>query len=320
MTFSIVVPVYRNEESIAELLRSLEGLDRDMRGELEAVFVVDGSPDRSLELLLRELPAAPFRSRLVTLSRNFGSFAAILAGLELGLGPHFAIMAADLQEPPELYLAFRAALLTGDAEVLIGRRIGRQDPLSMRVASRLFWGLYRLMVRKDLPPGGVDVFACNRKARDQLVALRELNSTLIGLLYWIGFRRAEIPYRRRRRAHGTSAWSLARRVRYFLDSVFGFSDLPVRLLGLAGILGMTLAVILGVVVVWARLTGRTEVPGYTATALIVIFFGGLNAFGLGLIGEYLWRAFENTKARPPFIVAGSWDFPGARIDDDPRTS
>ena len=137
----------------------------------------------------------------------------------------------------------------------------------------------------------------------QLLALQESNTTLVGLILWMGFRRAEIPYARRARRHGKSAWSFWRRFRYLLDSTFAFSDLPIRVLSFAGAMGMSLSVILMGVVLISKLTHKIEVPGYTATVLTVMFFGGLNALGLGLIGEYVWRTFQNTKGRPSYIVA-----------------
>lgn len=306
--FSLVIPVYRNEGSIPELIETLESLNREMDGELEAVLVVDGSPDGSLELLERALQTAGFRAQLLALSRNFGSFAAVTAGLRAARGDHFGVMAADLQEPPELILEFRRSLLDDQADVVVGTRSGRGDPLGKRVTSAAFWALYRLLVQREMPRGGVDVFACNRRFRDELLALPERNTTLVGLVFWLGFRRQEVGYSRRPRRHGTSAWSLARRVRYLLDSTFAFSDLPVRLLSVVGLLGIAISVVLAIVVVAAKLRGAIEVPGYAATVLAVMFFGGLNSLGLGMLGEYMWRTFENTKSRPSYVVARKWQF------------
>jgi polyisoprenyl-phosphate glycosyltransferase len=187
--------------------------------------------------------------------------------------------------------------------VVVGTRSRRADGLGKRVTSALFWGLYRLFVQSEIPRGGVDVFGCTREFRDRLVSLGERNTTLVGLIFWLGFRRAEVGYERRARQHGKSAWSIARRVRYLLDSTFAFSDLPVRLLTLVGALGMAASLALALVVVYARATGHIAVPGYSATVLVVMFFGGLNSFGLGLLGEYVWRTFENTKGRPSFVIA-----------------
>jgi glycosyltransferase involved in cell wall biosynthesis len=310
--FSVVVPVFRNEGSIGELLSALEGANQRTAGEIEAVFVVDGSPDRSLELLCDNLPHCAFRSRVVVLSRNFGSFPAIAAGLEAAQGETFAVIAADLQEPPELLLEFRDRLGSGTCDVVVGRRSGRSDPLPARLASAAFWSLYRWLVQPDMPPGGVDVFGCTRAFRDHLLTLRERNTTLVGLVFWLGFRRVEVPYVRQARRHGRSAWSFRRRLRYLLDSAFAFSDLPVRLMTLTGLGGMALAVVLALVVFVARVRGDIPVPGYAATVLTVMFFGGLNSLGIGILGEYVWRTFENGKGRPSYVVAARHEFPGGR--------
>ena len=306
---SLVVPVYRNEDSIAELVAAIERLSVP-DGTLETVFVVDGSPDRSLELLRELLPGASFPSKVLTLSRNFGSFAAIRAGLAAGDGEMFAVMAADLQEPPELVNAFRDALASGDYDVVVGSRVSRSDPLRDRVFSFLFWGFYRALIQHEVPRGGVDVFGCTRTFRDHVLSLRESNSTLVGLIFWLGFRRAEITYERQPRRRGKSAWSFRRKFRYLLDSCFAFSDLPVRLLSFVGVTGIVLSIALGLVVLVSRVIGDIAVPGYAATVLTVMFFGGLNSLGIGILGEYLWRTFENTKGRPGYVVLSCAEFAG----------
>jgi polyisoprenyl-phosphate glycosyltransferase len=313
---SLVIPVFRNEGSIRDLLAALEELDRKLDGRFEAVFVVDGSPDRSLELLAAMLPSARFRAQLLSLSRNFGSFAAIRAGLAAGTGDLFAVMAADLQEPPDLVVSFRDALAIGGADVVVGCRDARSDPLRDRVFASVFWGVYRALVQREVPRGGIDVFGCTRSFRDQILALAESNSTLVGLIFWLGFRRAEVRYARRPRQDGKSAWSFRRKFRYLLDSCFAFSDLPIRLLSVAGIAGMILPIVFGAVVLVGRAIGEIQVPGYTATVLTVMFFGGLNSFGIGILGEYLWRTFENTKGRPGYVVSSRAQFSGRPGEGD----
>ena len=313
---SLVIPVYRNEGSIPDLIAALEEL-RHERGEaFEVVFVVDGSPDRSLALLQEALPGAGFRSQLLCLSRNFGSFAAVRAGLTAGSGDTFAVMAADLQEPPELILSFREALASGQYDVAVGCRDARSDPFLDRLFSSAFWRLYRALVQREVPSGGVDVFACTRRFRDEILALNESNSTLVGLIFWLGFRRAEIRYGRRPRKHGRSAWSFRRKFRYLLDSCFAFSDLPIRLLSVVGLTGILLSLAFGALVVFGRVTGRIEVPGYAATVLTVMFFGGLNSLGIGILGEYIWRTFENTKRRPGYVVFSRTEFSGRSVGHD----
>lgn len=306
--FSVVIPVYRNEGSISDLLGELRTLSQTVPSQLEAVFVVDGSPDRCYEILHEQLAQQPFSSQLLLHSRNFGSFAAIRTGLINAKGTHLAIMAADLQEPIELVQQSLEVMSRGEADIAIGFRQGRADPMMSRIFSRLFWGLYRRTVLSDIPEGGVDVFACTAAVRDELVRLEELNSSLVGLLFWVGFRRKLIPYVRQPRRHGDSAWTFARKVRYLLDSVYSFSDLPIRILKYTGLLSLLGAMLMGMVVLVAKLTGWTQVPGYTATILAVMVFGGFNALGFGILGEYVWRTFENTKRRPVAIVRAAKAF------------
>jgi glycosyltransferase involved in cell wall biosynthesis len=313
--FSLVIPVYKNSSNIGQLLAALRTLPGQLSdGELEVVFVVDGSPDDSYLQLRNLLPKERFRSQLVCLSRNFGAFAAIRAGIAAARGQRFAVMAADLQEPIELVVAFDRLLATDDADIVIGQRAGRADPPFSRIASRLFWGAYRRFVQKEIPAGGVDVFGGNKKVRRQILALRESNSSLVGLLFWMGFRRAMVPYQRRARESGKSAWSLAKKLRYLSDSLFAFTDLPIRFLLATGILGLITSLAFGALVVVSKLWFSIPVPGYAATATLIVFFGGLNCFGLGILGGYLWRTFENSKGRPNYVVLSREEFQNGKQD------
>ncbi len=303
VTHSLVIPVYRNEESIPRLLNALHDMNRQLSDALEVVFVVDGSPDNSFGLLKAALPGLSFRAQLLAHSRNFGSFAAIRTGLAAAKGRFYGVMAADLQEPPELLVEFFQALSADECDVAIGVRRGRADPFLSRLASSLFWGLYRRLIVKDMPEGGVDVFGCNRVFRDHLLALGESRSSLVALIFWLGFRRKFFPYVRLARQEGKSAWSWRRKIDYMLDSVFAFTDYPIRLLMRIGAFGIAMSVILALAVLVGRLTGAIDVPGYAATVLTVLFFGALNLFGLGLVGTYAWRGYENSKQRPSAVVA-----------------
>ena len=305
---SLIIPVYRNEESIPDLLAAVKRLDAALGGSLEAVFVVDGSPDRSYELLRTLLPASGIAAQLLLLSRNFGSFAAIRTGLGAARGEHFAMMAADLQEPESLIVDFFRELDTGDCDVVLGVRSGRSDPLGSRLAAGLFWGVYRRLVQPEIPPGGVDLFACNRAFRDHLLALDESRTSLVGQVLWLGFRRAHVTYARLPRRHGRSAWTWARKLGYLADSLFSFSDLPIRALTWAGLAGLVLSTLVAIVVLIARISGEIPIPGYAATVLTIVFFASLNSFGLGIIGGYTWRAYENVKRRPSAIVMATQRF------------
>ena len=307
---SVVIPVYRNSDTITALLQALADLSAKLEDGLEAVFVVDGSPDDSYDRLREGLVGLPLTAQLLSLSRNFGSFAAIRAGLEAAKGQTFAVLAADLQEPPELVLEFQRRLTTGTTDIVIGSRLSRADPLFSRLSAELFWWTYRRFIQREIPAGGVDVFGCTKQVRDEILRLGESNSSLIGLLFWVGFRRESVPYHRRPRPSGRSAWTFAKKMRYLTDSVFNFTDLPVRMLFWIGCLGMLGSLAGGAAVLIAKLSGRVPVAGYTATILTIVFFGALNCLGLGIIGGYVWRTLENSKRRPNYMIASRTIFEG----------
>ncbi len=309
---SLVIPVYMNAPNIAELLVALDGLHGDLDGELELVFVVDGSPDDSHARLTAGLAERKIAAQVLSHSRNFGSFAAIRTGLEAARGEHIAVMAADLQDPISLIAEFFSVLASGEADVVVGTRAQRNDGVAKDAMSRAYWRMARRIINDELPRGGVDVFACNAKVRDALLELNEQRSSLVGQLFWLGFRRVEIPYVRQVRTAGESAWSFRRKLEYLFDSFFSFTDLPIRVLTMVGAVGVALAAVLALVVLAARLTGAVAVPGYTALILTIAGFGALNLFSLGLVGNYVYRAYENTKRRPLALVSARIEFGSAQ--------
>lgn len=312
---SLVVPVYRNASSISALVERIEMIAREVDGELEAIFVVDGSPDDSRERLLERLAGGNLRARVIEHSRNFGSFAAIRTGMSLARGSRIAVMAADLQEPPELVVQFLRRLASEDVDVLAGQRASRAD---RDLASKLYWRLYRRFVLGEIPPAGVDVFACTAAVRDVVCSLESVHTSLVAQLFWVGFRRELVPYNRLP-SPGESGWTLARKVRYLSDSVFAFTDLPVRILWLVGGLGLVIGIIVGAIVLVARAAGAITVPGYAATILVLVFFGSINLLGLGIIGSYVFRAYETAKGRPGAIVREVSEIPATDVSEFPAS-
>jgi glycosyltransferase involved in cell wall biosynthesis len=305
--YSIVVPIYGNESGISHLLSRLSEVTTSIGAECEVVFVVDGSPDRSYEILVELLPHMDLFTQLIRHSRNFGSFAAIRTGMSHATGEFIAVMAADLQEPPELILDFFATLDSGEADVVVGRREARDDPFVSKISSGVFWNVYKRWIFPEMPEGGVDIFGCNRDVALEILALDEAHSSLIGLLYWVGFRRKEIPYRRQPREHGKSGWSFSKKVRYLLDSVFSFTDIPLTLLIAVGAIGSFVTLLVSFVVFAAYLFGSIQEPGYTPLMMVILFSTFTMLVALGIVGSYVWRAFENTKRRPGAIVMSRWN-------------
>jgi glycosyltransferase involved in cell wall biosynthesis len=299
---SLIIPVYRNADTIPDLIEALSALQRRMSEPAEVVFVVDGSPDACEAMLRQRLPLVSFPSQLVCHSRNFGSFAAVRTGLACARGDRLAVMAADLQEPISLIVEFFQILREEPYDVCVGTRISRDDPLKTRLSSEGFWFLFRRLVMPSMPAGGIDVFACTRNVAKVLTELEESHSSLVAQIIWIGFRRKEVPYSRLARRAGRSGWTLKRRIDYMLDSVFSFTDRPLQLISVLGTLGMVFCLAYGTVVVVARLGGWIKEAGYAALAVLILFSMFFNLFSLGIVGQYVWRTFENSKGRPLAII------------------
>jgi len=222
------------------------------------------------------LPQQPFPAQIILHSRNFGSFAAIRTGLKAPRGQFMAVMAADLQEAPELAIKILQILQRDEEDVVMGARDSRHDPFLSNLSSRCFWWLHKRLVMPELPEGGVDIFGCNDAVRRELVALEEAHSALIGQIYWLGFRGRTILYHRKKRETGQNAWTFRRKLAYLLDSLFAFSALPLRLLPGIGVTGVVVAVLLSLLTLILKLQSDFPVPDYAATVLAIMFFGSLN--------------------------------------------
>jgi glycosyltransferase involved in cell wall biosynthesis len=262
--YSVVIPVYNNEASLPDVVKALEWLQEHIDVAVEGVFVVDGSPDDSAAVLRDLLPGAAIRSQLILHARNFGAFAAIRTGFLAAKGEWVAAMAADLQEPVSLIAEFYEVLRHGQADIAVGTRTSRADPAGSRILSSAYWRLYRKVIEPQMPSGGVDVFACSAQVAEKFTHLGESHSSLVGQLYWLGYRRVEVPYERVARQHGSSSWTFRKKFRYFLDSVFSFTSLPISVILAVGLIGTVAASVGAVVVFVAWLLGDIPVPGYTA--------------------------------------------------------
>jgi polyisoprenyl-phosphate glycosyltransferase len=305
---SIVIPVFRNRETLPALVRRLQDIATRFQGRMEAVFVIDGSPDDSGAVLRALLAGADLRSQLLWHSRNFGAFAAVRTGLAAARGRWMMVMSADLQEPTDLLIDFYEALATGDYDVAVGVRKARHDPLMSRLGASWFWSIYCRWVQRDMPRGGVDVFACTDRVRDALQALGESNSSLVGLLVWLGYRRIEVAYTRAPREIGRSSWTLRKKVRYLLDSIYSFTDLPINMLLAVGVTGVLLSSAAALIVFLGWALVDIHVAGYTPIMLTLLISGSAVLSGLGIVGSYVWRTYENSKHRPHAVAMLSETF------------
>ena len=302
-SLSVVVPVYWNEGSIRAVLNRLEEINVQMSARLQAVFVLDGPSDGSARILIAELPKANFDWKVIELSRNFGAFSAIQLGLVHSDGCFVGVMTADLQEPVTFLLDAYDVLKLGEIDVVVGCRESRVDPVSQRASAWFFWRLYRKLVQPDIPQNGVDVFACSRQVAKVLGQYEEANTSLVGLLFWSGFRKATVTYARPQRDSGKSSWTFRKRFRYMANSIYSFTTLPLMVLQGLGLLGLVASLAVGISVLAAYLSGSIEVSGYVPVMLAVTGSTSVLLIGMGILGSYLWRIFDNTKNRPLTIIS-----------------
>lgn len=300
---SVVVPCMNEEESLPRLLDALEGVRAREAGrfDLEVLVVDDGSRDRSLEVVRERAAGAPW-VRAVSLSRNFGSHAALLAGLREARGDAVTFLAADLQDPPELVPQMVEAW-RGGAEVVWGLKTSRDDPWPARVTSRLAHRLFSALTGLDVPPEGLELFLADRKVVEAVCGQSWRNNSVIMAFYWAGFRTARLTYAKRGRERGASKWTLWRRVRLFVDTTVGFSYLPMRLMSTIGALVAALGLAyLGLVLFNAAIARTVPVVGWASLMAVQLLLGGVLLLCNGIMGEYLWRTLEEARARPMYLV------------------
>jgi glycosyltransferase involved in cell wall biosynthesis len=305
---SLVIPVFNEEAVLPELFTRLTRLfDANPAEQWSAVLVNDGSRDGSVELIRSQSGADP-RFVLVELSRNFGFQAAISAGLAEALARGSAAVVtldADLQDPPELIPAMVAKWREG-AEVVLAVRRSRQETGVRRLGMDLFHRLFGAVadMRMDTNTGTYSLL--DRVAAVAVCDLPERNRFFPGLRSWVGFKTGQVLYDRQERAAGQPQQTLVRLLRYALDGVFSFSYLPLRLLTYTGIAVSAAGFVIGCFFVVRRLLGvESAQTGYTTLVTLVLFLGGVQLIGIGVLGEYLARVYDEVKQRPPYIVRRS---------------
>lgn len=298
---SIVVPVYYNELNLPHLFSRLFALaEANPQYDFEYVFVDDGSGDRSFDLLA-ELAERDSRVRAVRLSRNFGSNPATLAGMHYVTGDCVAMIAADLQDPPEMITTMLQRWEAGK-KVVLATREDRGDPLVSRLLSTAFYWLFRRLAIRDMPARGCDFVLLDRRVADLLVEIGGKNPYLVGLVLWLGFDRDVVHYTRQKREQGRSRWTLGKRVKYFIDALVAFTYAPIRLVSALGIALALLGFGRAVLVAFARIVHGISPPGWSSLMVVFLVVSGVQLITLGVFGEYLWRNFEETRKRPSFII------------------
>jgi glycosyltransferase involved in cell wall biosynthesis len=301
LIISFVIPVFRNEKAVtityekivAMCQSALPGYDR------EFVFVDDGSDDGSLNELLaiRQRDATV---RIVSFTRNFGQMAAILAGLKTATGDLVLHLSADLQDPVDLIPRLVQQFEAGN-EVVVAYRENREDRLTSRLTSRLFYRIIRLSL-PEIPSGGFDYVLMARKVVDAFNSIEVRNRFFQGDVLWLGYKTSFIPYTRAKRTFGTSQYTFAKRLKNSLDAILDSSYLPIRFISLVGVITALSGFLYAIDIVYARVRHDIPATGLAPIMILVLVIGGLLMLMLGIIGEYVWRIYDEVKGKPNYVV------------------
>lgn len=306
MKISIIIPVYYNEDNLRLLYDDIKKkIYIHTEYNWEIIFVNDGSLDNSYSIL-KELAVEDNRVKAYSLSRNFGSHAAILCGLTKCTGDCAVIKAADLQEPTEMIIDMIESWKRGNNVVLAVRQKRNESKHQIMFASLYYW-LVRKTALPNMPKGGFDVYLLDRKVISVLMQLDEKNSALTGQILWSGFRTDKIYYTRLARKMGKSKWTLKKKIRLVSDTLFSFSTLPITIVSLVGTVSCLGALIWAILVFIFKILGLIKVSGWTTLFMFNLFSFGIIMLTLGILGGYLWRAFDASRNRPPYIIEEETD-------------
>jgi len=302
---SVVVPFFNEEGNVAEMLRrTAEVLERATlaRGDdYEIVAVNDGSRDRTLETL-RAVQREQPRLVVVDLSRNFGHQIAATAGMETARGDAVILMDGDLQDPPELIERFLDKWREGYDVVYATRRARRGESGFKLLTARLFYRLIRRMTNVEIPVDTGDFRLMSRRVVDALGQTRERHRFLRGLVSWVGFKQTGIEYDRDARYSGRTKYPLSKMLRFAFDGITSFSEIPLRFATYTGFVVSAFAFVYTAIVIALKFMGLNE-PGYTSMMVAILFLGGVQLIGIGILGEYVGRIYDQIKGRPLYLVS-----------------
>jgi dolichol-phosphate mannosyltransferase len=305
--YTIVVPVYNEEEVLPELIERLAWLLDRLDGPSEVILVDDGSRDASYALML-DAHVRDSRFKLVQLSRNFGHQVAITAGLDVAAGRAVIVMDADLQDPPETVLVMAERWREGYEVVFGVRRERAGESRFKRSSAAAFYRLLQRLADVELPTDVGDFRLLDRRALDAYRAMRESDRYVRGMISWVGFSQTGVVYDRDERRAGSTKYPLRKMLKFAADGIVSFSNAPLRLALALGFFVSFSAFVYGFVAILLKVTGAFTVPGWTSIIFFTSILGGVQLIVLGIIGEYVGRTYIEAKRRPLYIVGSAVGF------------
>ena len=302
---SIIAPCYNEEETIEPFLRRIEEILTQINEPYEIVFINDGSRDNTLNVLLNA--KQNFKNiRIINFSRNFGKEAALTAGLDKARGEAAIPIDVDLQDPPELIKDLVARWREGYDVVLAKRADRTSDSFAKRVSADLFYKLNGKISNVDIPNNVGDFRLMSKRVVEALKQLPENQRFMKGLFAWVGFKTVAIEYIREKREAGQSSFNGWKLWNFALDGITSFSTLPLRIWLYIGALVSFLSFLYGSFIILKTLIFGVDLPGYASLAVIMLFLGGIQLIGRGILGEYIGRIYSESKRRPSYIIEGEY--------------
>lgn len=297
---SIVVPVYYNSDTLMMLYEDMKEKILGKLGDYELVFVDDGSGDNSWEIMnqIKELDG---NTKCVKLSRNFGEHAALLAGLSVCTGDCAVTKQADLQEDSEIILEMYESWKKGNKVVLAVRSERDENPIK-KFFAHMYYVIIHKLVNERMPVGGCDCYLLDRQVIKVLEMLDEKNSSLTLQVLWAGFKTDHVYFHRKDREVGKSRWTLAKKVKLAMDSMLSFSYFPVRFMSTVGVIFFIVSVIMAIEVIVEKIVVGTPIMGWASLMCVVLFSFGSMMLMMGILGEYVWRALDASRNRPPYLI------------------
>ncbi|MDU9690481.1 MULTISPECIES: glycosyltransferase family 2 protein [Priestia] len=305
--YSIVVPVYNEEEVIHETYRRLTEVMRSTKEAYELLFVNDGSRDRTAEII-KEYSEQDPAVVLLDFARNFGHQIAITAGMDYARGEAVVVIDADLQDPPELILEMIEKWEQGFDVVYAKRTKRKGETYFKKQTAAMFYRFLRAMTDIDIPLDTGDFRLLDRKVCNQMNSIQEKNRFVRGLVSWVGFKQIAVEYERDERLAGESKYPLKKMLKLSMDGITSFSYKPLKLASYAGVTLSGIGFIYLLVVLYLKLFTESTITGWSSLIVIQLFFSGIILIILGMIGEYIGRIYDETKNRPLYIVREKYQF------------
>ena len=300
---SVVIPVFNEETNVKEMYGRCSKVMRENSYFYEIIFVDDGSTDDTLKRL-KEIATNDDNVKILSLSRNFGHQLAVTAGLDHAVGDAVVIIDGDVQDPPELIPDMIDKWRQGYQLVYAKRSKRQGEGIFKKITAFLFYRIIRLLTTTDIPVDTGDFRLIDRVVVDSLKNMRERNRFIRGLVSWVGFRQTGVQFERKERLSGEPKYTLKKMIRFALNAIFSFSDKPLKIATVVGLLSSALGLIM---IFWGLYSKffmpETTVKGWTSVFVAVLFLGGVQLFAIGIIGEYISRIYDESKGRPLYIIA-----------------